>query len=98
MCVRLCWLLVGFASSMDEASDRARARRAINWFHDHFRVVATGVDREKDTISIQMPWVDMVRMAEDLYLQQQETDLRCQHEGLAELYDSYQTLLNLLKN
>ena len=95
MCVRLCWLLVDFANNMD---DTARARRAVNWFHNHFRILATSVDREKDTISIQMPWVDMVRMAEDLYLQQQETDLRCQHEGLAELYHSYQTLLNLLKN
>jgi hypothetical protein len=82
---------------MDEAST-ARARRAINWFYDHYEVKTTNIDRAKDLLSIQIPWQDLVRMAEDLYDSYEEELLRAQHADLKSEYQRYQSLMYLIKS
>jgi len=71
---------------------------AVNWFYDHFNVVATSVDRDADVITIQMPWDEMVHLAEDLYDQYQEQFLCSQHKDLKEEYQRYKALLYLIKS
>lgn len=96
MCARLFWLLVDIANKMVNAENKRRM--AVNWFYDQFRVVATSVDRASDEITFQMPWDEMLHLAEDLYDQYQEQNLRSQHKDLKEEYQRYEALLYLIKS
>jgi len=75
-----------------------KRRMAVNWFYDHFNVVATSVDRDADVIAIRMPWDEMLHLAEDLYDQYQEQILRRQHQDLQDEYQRYEALLYLIKS
>lgn len=96
MCVRLCWLLVDIENKMVDTENQRRM--AVNWFYDQFRVVATSVDRASDVITIQMPWDEMVHLAEDLHDQYQAQNLRSQHQDLRDEYQRYEALLYLIKS
>ena len=75
-----------------------KRRMAVNWFYDHFNVVATSVDRDADVITIRMPWDEMLHLAEDLYDQYQEQILRKKHQDLQDEYQRYEALLYLIKS
>ena len=75
-----------------------KRRMAVNWFYDHFNVVATSVDRDADVITIRMPWDELLHLAEDLYDQYQEQILRKQHQDLQDEYQRYEALSYLIKS
>lgn len=81
---------------MDDSN--ARARRAVNWFYDHYEVKTTNIGLSRDILSIQIPWQDLVRMAEDLYDANEERLLRDQHEDLKSEYQRYEALMYLIKS
>lgn len=75
-----------------------KRRMAVNWFYDQFRVTATSVDRATDHITIQMPWDEMLRMAEELFDGDQQQLLRSQHADLQDEYQRYEALMYLIKS